>query len=41
MSLQDSDGGAGTQAPHSDDFVTAGRDNERILVVDSHVTDLG
>ena len=41
MALQHSDGGAGAQAPHSDDLITAGRGYERVLVVHCHVGDLG
>lgn len=40
MCLQNNDGCTGTQAPHSDDFITAGRSNESILVIDGHVADL-
>lgn len=40
MSLKNGNGRAGTQAPHSDDFVTACRCNETIFIVHSHVTDL-
>jgi len=41
VALQDGDGGAGTQAPHPDHLVAAGRRHQRVLVVDRHVGDLG
>lgn len=41
MALQDREGGTGPEAPHPDHLVTAARGQQRVLVVDGHVRDLG
>lgn len=41
MALQHGDGRAGPQAPDADDLVAACRGDQRVLVVDRHVGDLG
>lgn len=40
MALQDSQGGAGLQAPHSDSFVTGAGSDHRVLIADGHIGDL-